>query len=129
MATLKYKWLSLPLILRQFTLRTSGESYGSDTAVRTDLINACVYTSRAAACFKSSFPRCFCKDSRIRLLQLNIMASAVAAIHVSLTLSKSIEKKRFWSHNISKWKCNTFLIWYCIFESGYKILLKFFANL
>ncbi len=45
-ATLEYKRLSLPLMLRQFTLHKSAVQCGSDTATEADS-NACVYYSHA----------------------------------------------------------------------------------
>ncbi len=48
-ATLEYKRLSLPLMLRQFTLHKSAVQCGSDTATEADCghSNACVYYSHA----------------------------------------------------------------------------------
>ncbi len=48
-ATLEYKRLSLPLMLRQFTLNTSAVQCGSDTTTEADCghSNACVYSSHA----------------------------------------------------------------------------------
>ncbi len=79
-----------------FTLYTSAAHYGSDKAT---LVNDYVYTSCAAACkhARSGFPCCLAKDTRIRLLQLKIMASMVAAIYINLITSYRERKKMHFS--------------------------------
>uniref|UniRef100_A0A673L4P0 Uncharacterized protein n=1 Tax=Sinocyclocheilus rhinocerous TaxID=307959 RepID=A0A673L4P0_9TELE len=50
--------------------------------ITTTLVNACVYSRCAMVRFRTGSPCCFAKDTRLRLLQLKIMASAVAAIYM-----------------------------------------------
>ncbi len=75
MVTLEYKGLCLPLMLRQFTRHTSVVQCGSDTATEADCGQSsqclCSYQS-CHACFWSSSPRCFSKDTSLHLVWIHI---------------------------------------------------------
>ncbi len=77
-----------------FTLQTSAAHYGSDTAAGADRGHSsqclCLYQPRHSTFQKrsrSGSSLCFAKDTRLHLLQLKLMTSAVAAICINLPTS------------------------------------------